>query len=120
VALRQAVAIIEKHLELHPDDTRALDLGAGVQGRLGNREQALQWAAKASSIDPENPSVLYNVACTHATLGENEQAIDYLERAVSNGMAQVEWLENDPDLEGVRDHERFKVLLRRIRERSAG
>jgi TolB-like protein/Flp pilus assembly protein TadD len=117
VALRRTIEVIEKHLELHPDDTRALDLGAAAHATLGNREEATALAAKATTIDPENPSVLYNVACTYALIGETDKSIDCLEQSISSGMAQVEWIENDPDLEAVREHERFKNLLEEIRRK---
>ncbi len=119
-AFHRVIEVIDKHLELHPNDTRALDLGAIAHARLGNRERAIQWASKATTIDPENPSVLYNVACTYAQIGEIEQAIDCLEQSIASGMKQVEWFENDPDLEPLREHGRYKALLKKVRADSEG
>ena len=43
----QVVEIVEKHLELHPDDARALYLGAGALTRVGTKEKAIEWATRA-------------------------------------------------------------------------
>ncbi len=108
---QQTLAGIRKHLELNPDDARAVNLGAICLTHLGEREEAVQWAGKATLIDPENASVLYNVACVYAQLGEVERAIDSLEQSITSGMGQKEWIENDPDLDPLREHERFNELL---------
>ncbi|MCI0403645.1 MAG: protein kinase, partial [Acidobacteria bacterium] len=44
---RRAYVAAEKHLELHPDDARALYLGAGCLAHLGERARALDWAGRA-------------------------------------------------------------------------
>ena len=53
------------------------------------------------------PVVLYNVACFYPGLGETERAIDLLEQAVSLGWGDRAWMENDSDLEPLRDEPRF-------------
>jgi adenylate cyclase len=75
--------IIEKHLELHPDDARALYLGAAGLFQVGQRERALEWARRALSVDPDDPMVLYNVACSYALLGLHEDAISCPERVMA-------------------------------------
>ncbi|MGB3563820.1 MAG: tetratricopeptide repeat protein, partial [Thermoanaerobaculia bacterium] len=108
---KRTLEVIKNHLELNPDDARAVNLGAICLTHLGEREEAVQWAGKATLIDPDNASVLYNVACVYAQLGEVDRAIDCLEQSITSGMGQKEWIENDPDLDPLREHDRFKELL---------
>ncbi|NIP17149.1 MAG: hypothetical protein GWM87_02540, partial [Xanthomonadales bacterium] len=42
-ANRKAVAAAERHLELHPDDARALYLGAASMQKMGEEVQAFEW-----------------------------------------------------------------------------
>ena len=110
-AYRKALQVVNKHLELNPDDARAVNLGAAALCHLGDRDEAVKWASKATVIDPDNPSVLYNVACVYAQLGEIERGIDCLEQSITTGMGQKEWIENDPDLNPLRENPRFQSLL---------
>ena len=94
--------------------TRAVYIGANAWIALGDRERALEWAARARRMNPDEPSVLYNVACIHSTLGEIEVALDLLEKAVDGGFGLRQWWENDPDMDPLRDHLRFKRLLEKL------
>jgi serine/threonine protein kinase/tetratricopeptide (TPR) repeat protein len=113
-ALMQGMRLIEKHLELHPDDGRALYFGAQALSQLGQPERATDWARRALEMDPEDPAVLYNVGCVYSLMGKTEESIDCLEKAVTFGMGQKEWFENDSDLSGIRNHPRFQALLKRL------
>jgi serine/threonine protein kinase/Flp pilus assembly protein TadD len=113
-ARHRTLEIIERHMGLHPDDPRALYLGAGALCELGQRARGVEWADRALSLDPEDPSVLYNVACVYAGLHEADKAIDCLEKSITSGMGQKEWIENDSDLDPLRNHPRFQALLQRL------
>ncbi|MGB6642438.1 MAG: tetratricopeptide repeat protein, partial [Thermoanaerobaculia bacterium] len=108
---RLAYEIIMKHLELNPDDARALYLGSGCLIGMGETEQGLEWAARAVAIDPTDAAILYNVACVYSEAGRVEETLDYLEKAVAAGFVQKEWIINDGDLDPVRDHPRYKALI---------
>ena len=113
-ANRRSLQVIEKHMELHPEDVRARYLGAGALCQLGEKARSKEWADKALAMDPGDASVLYNVACVYARLGEIEEAISCLERSVTSGMGQKEWIEHDSDLDSLRSHPRFQALLNRL------
>ncbi|MDA2923318.1 hypothetical protein MYX65_01465 [Acidobacteria bacterium AH-259-L09] len=66
-------------------------------------------------MDPEEPAILYNVACVYSNPGAVEEAIDCLEKALKVGFAHKEWIENDSDLDPLRTHSRFQVLLTRMK-----
>ena len=82
--------------------------------RLGQRDQALERARRASTIDPEDSAVLYNVGCVYALAGSDEEALDHLDKAIQNGFGHRDWLENDSDLDSIRDQPRFQALLRKL------
>ena len=113
-ARRRAVRIIEQTLELNPGDARALYLGAIDLCYLGDRERSREWADRALAVDPDDAAVLYNVACAYAQLGLPDKALDCLEKSALNGAGHRAWVENDPDLNAIRDHPRFQEFLNKI------
>jgi serine/threonine protein kinase/Flp pilus assembly protein TadD len=113
-ARERGVALAERHVDLHPDDARALYMGANGLVALGEREKGLDWARRARRIDPDDPMLLYNLGCIHSLAGDIEEAIGCLERAASGGLLQKGWYEHDGDLDPLRGHPRFKALLERM------
>jgi tetratricopeptide (TPR) repeat protein len=113
-ASRRGLSVVEKHLELNPDDARALYLGAGALIRLGDRERGLEWAGRARSANESDSLVLYNVACCYSSGNLIDEAIDCLDKAVQNGFGHREWIENDSDLNPLRQDPRFQALLKRM------
>ncbi len=111
---RRGLEVAEKHLELNPDDARALYLSAAALMQLDQRERALEWGQRAYAIDPSDSAVLYNVACVYAHGGMTDEALDCLDRAVENGFGHREWLDNDTDLDSLRNHPRFKGLRQKL------
>ena len=108
--LRRALKLMEDRLELNPDDARAANLAAAFFARLGNLPKALEYADRSLAIDPEDPMLLYNVACTYVALGRTDDAMNCLERAVDKGFGHKEWIDHDPDLEPLRPNMRFQAL----------
>jgi serine/threonine protein kinase/Tfp pilus assembly protein PilF len=108
---RRAVQLVNERLELNPDDARALIMGALSMSVLGDQEKALSFVDRAVAVDPDDAGVLYNIACAYASLGKLDDSIAILERAVDKGYAHKEWMENDPDLEAIRNLPRYQALL---------
>jgi TolB-like protein len=110
-ASRLGLEQAEKHLAVHPDDARALALGASSWCLLGEPQRALDWAGRATALGPQEPLTLYNVACVFALLGRPEEAIDCLEQALAKGFCDREWMRYDSDLNALRGRPRFEALL---------
>jgi adenylate cyclase len=104
----------ERHVELNPDDARALCLGAVAYMELGEPAKGLDWAERGLAVDPEDSGVLYNVACAYALGGKTEDALACLDKALRHGFGIREWLENDNALDSLRPDSRFGALLKRL------
>ena len=111
----RGLQVIEKHVQMHPDDARALLFGATQHLQAGNPDKCREWTRRALAIAPDDPVTFYNAACNYSLLGEVETAIDCLENAVTSGMAQKDWLDHDSDLDPLRSHPRFQALMLRLR-----
>jgi len=113
-ATQRALEVFRKHIDLNPDDARALYLGAGVLIKADEPDEALEWVKKAISINPDETAVLYNATCIYSLLGKFDEALDYFERAIEAGFASREWIENDSDLDPIRNHPRFQEALKKL------
>ncbi|MCY7271004.1 MAG: hypothetical protein LH485_02970, partial [Sphingomonas bacterium] len=95
-------------------------LGAPTLARLGERERAGDWLERAMFIDPDDPIVAYNAACTYAQLGDAEKAFVSLNKWAANSGSEMEmWLETDNDLDDLRPDPRFTAIVDMLRQRRA-
>jgi tetratricopeptide (TPR) repeat protein len=108
---RHTLSNVERHIELNPDDSRAFNIGAHALVELGETEKGLEWARRAASIDPDDPYIVYSLACVYARVGDIEEGLNCFETAIRSGFAHREWIENDIDLDPLRSHPRFQALL---------
>ena len=119
-AYQRGLESSRKHLALNPHDARAYVLGAGAFARLGETQRAKEWADRAMSLAPDDDAILYNAGCALAVVGEEERALDALQRAIGAGLAGGDWIPQDPDWERLRDHPRFQALVERLARRQQG
>jgi serine/threonine protein kinase/Flp pilus assembly protein TadD len=113
-ARRRGVALVAERIELHPDDARALYMGANGLVALGEQEKGLEWARRARDIAPDEPMLLYNLGCIYSLAGEIEEALDCLERAIAHGLIQKGWYEHDSNLDPLREHPRYRALMEKL------
>jgi adenylate cyclase len=102
-----------KHLEDYPDNPRAYYLAPTAFLILDQPEEAHKWAEAALAIAPDDPSTRYNIACFFAMSGETGKALDLLE----NSIFSRAWIENDPELDSLRDQPRYKALIETLRRK---
>jgi TolB-like protein/Flp pilus assembly protein TadD len=114
VALR-AMQSLERQLAIDPRDGRALQLGTVQAARLGLRDKSRELAERALEARPDAFSTFYNVACAYSVLGDRDDALAMLDRAVQQGRGNLEWIEHDPDFDGLRSDARFDAIVNRIR-----
>lgn len=108
---QRALQLTERHIDSHPDDPRALYLGAGILARIGEHAKSFDWARRALAIDPEETSILYNVACVYSLLGRTEEALSCLGKVMEHGTFYKNWAAKDSDLDSLRSDPRFQALL---------
>ena len=101
-----------RSLELNAGDMRALSLGPLALRELDRVAEATEWSERALVLEPDEPSVLYNVACFYSTIGDVDRAMDLLERNdVMPGIANRAWVDHDPDLDPLRELPRFQAFI---------
>lgn len=111
-AARRGIERARAVLDLNPDDNRALNMGAFALLRLGEKDEAVRWMEESVEKAPMDSIVHYNAACLYALAGKPEKAIDCLENChLKVGSLNREWLMNDSDLDGIREHPRFAEIL---------
>jgi len=112
-AARRSIERVEKIIAIEPDNGSAMGFAVGALAALGEAERAREWAERALLLDPDNPNLRYNFACTLiADLHDFDTALDLLAPAFERMRIDVvNWAKADPDLDPIRDHPRFKAML---------
>ena len=117
---RRTIARAERALSENSSDSYALINGVGAFAKLGEAERAKQWALRVKAVDPDDPSIDYNIACAMALLGETETALDSLEACLPrvDPVTFSVWVKQDNDLDSLRDLPRFQHLIRDLDARA--
>jgi serine/threonine protein kinase len=107
---QRRMAALENHLKQVPEDARARILVAGDYADLGRTEDALQQLNMALTLRANEPSILYNAACTYCGLKRKAEAMDALRKAWEAGFRDAVWARRDPDLASLHGDAEFDRL----------
>jgi tetratricopeptide (TPR) repeat protein len=73
----------------------------------GRFDEGIAMIEEALHERPDNPSVLYNLACAESRAGRTAEALAHLGRAVAIDTKYVAYAHNDPDFTAIRDEPGF-------------
>jgi len=104
-----------KRLLVHkPDFIPALIALGDAYTRKGMYEEGLEIDKKLSQLRPEDPIVFYNLACSYSLLGDTQQALKCLKKAIVLGYDDFHYMEKDKDLKNLRKTAEYKVLKEKL------
>jgi tetratricopeptide (TPR) repeat protein len=77
----------------------------------GDHAGAAELIRAALERAPDNPSVLYNLACAESLAGDTESALAHLAQAVERDARCADWARTDADFDRIRTHPRFRTAV---------
>ena len=98
-----------------PKFVEALQILGDDYTRRGKFIEGLKVDEKLARLRPEDPTMLYNLACSYSLTKRFDRAVGALNRAIEQGYRDFKWLVKDPDLRGLRQHPLFKKIQLKIR-----
>lgn len=110
------IAFLEGVLDVWPENVEALKAIAEDYTSRAFYSKGLQADLKLAKLLPHDPTVHYNLACSHALVGNRQAAFDALETAISLGYDDDSHMCADPDLQSIRSDPRFQELVARIKQ----
>lgn len=101
-----------------PDYLEVVGLLGGLYTRVGRIADGLKMDRKLVRLDPENPTAHYNLACSLALCRKRPDALRSLRKALALGYDDLDWMQQDPDLDILKNDPEFLQLLRQLKPQS--
>jgi cytochrome c-type biogenesis protein CcmH/NrfG len=113
--LEVGISFLEGLVRRDPGYVEALQILGDHYTQRGDHSHSLQVDQQLSRLQPRNPHVFYNLACSHSLNGELNDAASALVKALHLGYRDFKWLAQDPDLRQLRQHPLYRRIESRIR-----
>src|SRR4051812_1687155 len=109
------ITFMEGIIRRDPRYIEALQILGDHYTQRGRFEYSLKVDKKLSRLEPDNPLVFYNLACSYSLNGEYDAAVIALDQALVLGYRDFKWLARDPDLRKLRKHPGYRNIEEKIR-----
>ena len=109
------IEFMEGIVRRDPAYIEALQLLGDHYTQRGKYDQGLKVDERLSRLEPANPLVFYNLACSYSLNGKVDRAATALEKSLLLGYRDFSWLARDPDLETLRKHPLYDGIKEKIR-----
>ncbi len=108
------IAFYEGIIHKQPNFIEALGALGDLYTKKGDYHKGLVIDEKLAQLKPDDPIVLYNLACSYSLLKDIDKALDVIKQAVKCGYDEFEYLLEDEDLTNLQKDPRFKRYITRI------
>ena len=105
----------ERIIKDRGDFLQALIMLGELYTKKGLYEKGLEVDKKLVSLRPEDPYILYNLACSYSLLCDIEKALGAIKLAVHCGYQDFSHLEIDKDLANLRADNRFQQYFVQVK-----
>jgi tetratricopeptide (TPR) repeat protein len=109
------ITFLEGIIGRDPEYVEALQILGDHYTQRGKFDHSLKVDERLSRLEPRNPLVFYNLACSYSLNREFDLAAAALEQALSLGYRDFKWLARDPDLRRLRKHPLYRTIEDKIR-----
>lgn len=110
------IAFYESVLRRDPSYVDVVELLGSLYTKAGRIADGLKMDRKLVRLQPDNSTAHYNLACSLALCKRPADALRSLAHAVTIGYDDAGWMEEDPDLEPIRERPEFAILLALVRK----
>ncbi len=110
------IEFIEGLVRRDPDYVDALQILGDHYTQRGRITEGLKVDERLARLEPRNPLVFYNLACSYSLAEEFDRATAALETALQLGYRDFGWLAKDPDLKKLRAQPVFDEVKAKIRQ----
>jgi tetratricopeptide (TPR) repeat protein len=108
------IQFMEGVVRRDPRYVEALQLLGDTYTKRGRYNEGLTVDERLARLEPENPLVFYNLACSYSLTDQCDHAADAIEKALELGYQDFKWLAKDPDLQKLRKHHRYEQIRQMI------
>ncbi len=108
------ISFLEGLVRRDQDYVEALQLLGDHYTQRGRFLEGLKVDQRLSRLEPANPLVFYNLACSYALNEDYELAARALDTALSLGYRDFKWLAKDPDLRQLRKLPVYRPIADKI------
>ena len=112
------IQFYESVLKRNPSYADVIEILGGLYTKHGRISDGLRMDRKLVRLLPTNPTAHYNLACSLALVKRKADALRSLRHAVELGYRDFDWMQQDPDLEGLKEHPDFIALLEQLKPQS--
>ena len=110
------ISFMEGIVRRAPKYIEALQILGDHYTQRGRFDNSLKIDQQLSRLEPGNPLVFYNLACSYSLNREFDRAAAALEKALSLGYRDFKWLARDPDLRRLRKHPSYRTIHDKIQK----
>jgi serine/threonine-protein kinase len=112
-AYRKAISRAASKLQVNPRDATLLAFVATYNAMVGNNTAALSNLQHALELAPKDAEVRFRAALVYNQLGDTEQTLSALEKAIAAGYPPSA-IRDTPDFDHLRDNPRVQTLLKKL------
>jgi len=105
---------MRKIVRRDPKYVEALQVLSANYMRRGDHVEGLKVDRKLVRLAPQDPTILYNLACSLCLNQRRKQALVALNKAIDCGFDDYHLLMRDPDLDDLRRESHFDQIRERI------
>ena len=114
------IQFLEGLVRRDPDYVDALQLLGDHFTKRGRYLEGLKVDERLARLEPRNPLVYYNLACSYTLTEHFDRAVLALEKALNFGYRDFDWLAKDPDLRKLRSQPGYRDIQAKIRRMKVG